>query len=55
MIYMRVDPHPGTGLLQAIEWNTFRTVQGVGMTSLVCPWLIGTEATSWGHVKSLYR
>jgi hypothetical protein len=49
-----VKPHPGTNLLQAIEWQTFRTVDGVGMTSLACPPPISTEESTWGKVKSLY-
>lgn len=49
-----VMPHMMTGLLQAIEWQTFRQVQGVGMASLVCPEPISTEETTWGRVKALY-
>lgn len=50
-----VIPHQGTGLIQAIEWQTFRQVQGVGMFSLVCPVGVSTEETSWGKVKALYN
>lgn len=49
-----VIPHPGTGKLRAVEWQTFRQVNGVGMTALICPLGVGTEPSTWGKVKSLY-
>lgn len=50
-----VVPHQGTGVIQAIEWQTFRIVDGVGMTSLLCPEDVSTEETTWGAVKALYN
>lgn len=50
-----VEPHPYTGLIEAIEWNTYRAVQGAGMSTRVCPYPISTEHTTWGRVKSLYQ
>jgi hypothetical protein len=52
---LSIVPHPGTGVVQGIEWQTFRVVNGVGMTSLVCPGIISTEETSWGAIKALYN
>jgi hypothetical protein len=49
-----VVPHPGTGFVRAVEFNTFRTVVGVGMTSAVCPGPVSTEESSWGQIKALY-
>lgn len=49
-----VKGHPYNNLITGIEWNTFREVYGVGMTSLLCPPPIGTEESTWGRVKSLY-
>jgi hypothetical protein len=52
---VHVIQHPGSGLLQAVEHDTFRIVQGVGMTSFVCAGTFPTEETTWGRVKALYR
>lgn len=49
-----VQGHPYNGLITAIEWNTYREVYGVGMTSLICPLGVSTEESTWGRVKSLY-
>jgi len=51
---VKVIPNPASGKLQAIEWQTFRLVQGTGMTSTLCPGVISTEESTWGRVKSLY-
>jgi hypothetical protein len=39
----------------AVEWQTFRLIPGVGMTSLVCPGEISTQESSWGQIKALYN
>lgn len=49
-----VGPEPFEGVVAAIEWQTFRKVVGVGMTSLICPGVISTEESTWGRVKALY-
>jgi hypothetical protein len=49
-----VTGHPYTGVITAIEWQTYRQVLGVGMTSLICPQGVSTEESTWGRVKSLY-
>jgi hypothetical protein len=50
-----VGPHPESGQL----WGTFfpnnETFPIVGLTSTLCPELIGVQSTSWGAIKSLYR
>jgi hypothetical protein len=49
-----VQGHPFDGILHAIEWQTFRKVIGVGMTSVICSPPVSTEESTWGRVKSLY-
>lgn len=51
---IQVIPNQYSGVVQAIEWQTYRLVQGVGMTSLLCPGVVSTEESTWGKVKSLY-
>ncbi|MCX5754147.1 MAG: hypothetical protein NTW97_11000 [Candidatus Krumholzibacteria bacterium] len=49
-----VGPHPGSGQL----WGTFypnnETFPIIGLTSILCPYYIGVQNTSWGAIKSLY-
>lgn len=40
---------------QAVRWPDFAELDGVGMTSLICPGPVATEQTTWGGVKALYR
>jgi hypothetical protein len=49
-----VVPHEGTGDIIGIEWQTFRIIDALGWTSLVCPGSVAAEETSWGRVKALY-
>jgi hypothetical protein len=49
-----VQGHPYNGLITAVEWQTYRIVEGVGMTSLICPDGVKTETSTWGGVKALY-
>jgi hypothetical protein len=39
----------------AVRREDFQEFPGLGMTSLICPGPIATEATTWGQVKALYR
>lgn len=39
----------------AVRAEDYGLVSGVGMTSLICPGVIATEPSTWGHVKALYR
>jgi hypothetical protein len=50
-----VVPHPDSGLLRAVRWPDVGTVAGVGLTSLLCPWTIPTEETTWGGIKAMYE
>lgn len=50
-----VQPHPDSGMLRAVRWPDAGTVAGVGLTSLVCPWIIPTEETTWGGIKAMYE
>jgi hypothetical protein len=39
----------------AIQWPDFFEVEGLGMTSLICPGPVAVEESTWGGVKALYR
>jgi hypothetical protein len=52
---INVVPHESSGLVQAIEWQTFNAIGGVGMASAVCPGIVSTEESSWGQIKALYN
>jgi hypothetical protein len=45
-----VNPNP-----QAVRWPDFVQLDGVGMTSLICPGPVSTQSSTWGGVKALYR
>jgi hypothetical protein len=40
---------------RAVRWPDFAEIEGVGMTSLVCPSPPATAQSTWGHIKALYR
>ncbi len=40
---------------QVVRWPDFAELDGVGMTSLVCPSAWAVEPATWGRVKALYR
>lgn len=50
-----IVPHPGTGFVRAVEFQSLRIIDAVGMTSVVCPGPVSTEETSWGQIKALYN
>ena len=50
-----VIAHPGIGAVEAVEYTTFQKVNGVGMTSLICPEGVSTQETTWGGIKALYN
>lgn len=54
MDIIRVVPNQSSDLLRAIEWHTLRVVEGYGAWSYICGY-VGTEQTTWGKVKALYR
>lgn len=49
-----VGPHPVTGFLRATRYPDNALVDGVGLTSLVCP-VVPVEEKTWGGVKALYN
>jgi hypothetical protein len=38
-----------------VRWPDYAELDAVGMTSLICPEGVGTEETTWGGIKALYR
>jgi hypothetical protein len=49
-----VMPNQTSGLLRAVEWETYRLVDGFGKISTIC-FFDATEPSTWGKVKALYR
>jgi hypothetical protein len=49
-----VIPHPVSGKIRAVNWYNMAVVEGIGMTSIICPSARATQVTTWGAVKSLY-
>lgn len=52
-----VEPHPSTAgsYVEATRWPDGTTIVALGLGNAICPKTIGTETTSWGSVKALYR
>jgi hypothetical protein len=48
-----VAPNPLTGFIRATRYPDNFLVEGVGLTSLVCP-VVPVEEKTWGGVKALY-
>jgi len=48
-----VGPHPLTGYLRATRYPDNALIEGVGLTSLICP-IVPVEEKTWGGVKALY-
>jgi len=48
-----VSPHPLTGFIRAARFPDNELIEGVGLTSLVCP-TVPVEEKTWGGVKALY-
>jgi hypothetical protein len=52
---IRIVPHGITGKIRfACEYPP-KLVEAQGLTSILCPELIGTKSASWGAVKSLFK
>jgi|WetSurMetagenome_2_1015567.scaffolds.fasta_scaffold40934_2 hypothetical protein len=49
-----VGPHPDSGQLWGAFFPTNETFPIVGLTSTLCPNLIGVQNTNWGAIKSLF-
>ena len=48
-----VVPFPLSGFVRAVAFPQYTMVDGVGMTSLVCP-TVPVDETTWGRIKALY-
>jgi hypothetical protein len=51
---VRILPHPDTGLIQGSCFPENELFELAGLTSIICPYMIGTENASWGAIKSLF-
>jgi hypothetical protein len=49
-----VGPHPESGQLWGTYFPENDTFPIIGLTSILCPELVGVEETSWGAIKSLF-
>jgi hypothetical protein len=49
-----VGPHPVSAELWGTYFPDNNTFPIVGLTSIICPVLIGVEETSWGAIKNLF-
>ncbi len=52
--YKYNDPEVGTAAPEGVESETYNVIPAVGMASWICA-IIGTEQSTWGAVKALYR
>ncbi len=50
-----VSAHPDSGYLRGTYAPDHELFEITGLTSYICPELIGTEEESWGAIKSMYR
>jgi hypothetical protein len=52
-----VGPHPGSGANSPrfVRYPDYAIIDGVGMTSLICPGPVAAQETTWGGIKALYR
>lgn len=49
------EPNGNPAKPRAVRWPDFAVLDGVGMTSLVCPGFVSTTESTWGGIKALYR
>jgi hypothetical protein len=50
-----IGPHPDSGEIRGAFAPENELFPIVGLTSIVCPDMVGTQEESWGAIKSLYR
>lgn len=53
--FLVVGPHPDSGALRGAYYPDNLLFPITGLTSILCPYYVGTEETSWGAIKGLYR
>jgi hypothetical protein len=51
---VEVVPHPDNVKVRAVRWPDDVFIEGVGMSSTICPWATPSRESTWGQVKSLY-
>ena len=51
---LRVIGHPETGEIRGICFPENEIFTYVGLTSIICPELVGVQETNWGAIKSLF-
>jgi len=49
-----VGPYPSSGVVRAVRWPDLVVVEGVGLTSLICP-TVPVQEKTWGGIKALYN
>lgn len=49
-----IGPHPDSGELRGTFFPNNDFFPIIGLTSILCPELVGVEETSWGAIKSLF-
>lgn len=50
-----IGPHPDSGELWGAFYPDNETFPIIGLTSILCPDMIGVQDTNWGSIKSLYK
>ncbi len=50
-----IGPHPDSGEIRGTFAPENELFPIVGLTSIICPELVGTQEESWGAIESLYR
>ena len=50
-----IGPHPDSGEIRGTFAPENELFPIVGLTSIICPDLVGTQEENWGAIKSLYR
>jgi hypothetical protein len=50
-----VGPHPGSGAIRGTYYPDNKTFPIIGLTSIICPYAIATEESSWGAIKGQFK
>jgi hypothetical protein len=50
-----VGPHPDSGYVRGTYYPNNDPFPIIGLTSIVCPYLIATEESSWGAIKGQFK
>jgi hypothetical protein len=52
---LMTGPHPDCGGIRGVFASENEMIPIVGLTSSICPDMVGTQEESWGAIESLYR